>query len=247
MRYLTTSAMLVLALLLCSCAAQKHYLVHHALLENPGTKPTDVKIIPADIEVYEMTAGGIVEEVGDWSASAEKNICSAVIACSDAGVRFELLDTHLLSPDEQEILDQHLALFNIVAGSALWATNPQMRGPWVEKRTHFDYTIGDGLSFLKTKYGYDAGFIVVGRDYISTSGRKAFMVAAMVVGVSIPMGHTYIVAGLVDFETGNVLWFDHAFDPGSTDMRDPESTREFVNYIMNDFKAFIARDDLNAK
>lgn len=247
MRYLTKSAMLILTLLLCSCAGQKRYLVHHTLLEDPGTQPTDVKIIPSNIKVYEITAGGVVEEVGDWSTSAEKNICSAVIACSDDGVRFELLDTTLLSSDERKILDQHLALFDIVAGSVLWATNPQMHGPWAEKRTHFDYTIGDGLSFLKTKYGYDAGFIVMGRDYISTSGRKAFMVAAMVVGVSIPMGHTFIVAGLVDFETGNILWFDHAFDPGSTDMRDPESTQEFVNYIMNDFQSFIARDDPNAK
>ncbi len=240
MRILKNAFPVLLLSIVCSCAIQKPYMVHQSMTPRDASPPKVIALIPNDIQVFEVTAGGVVEKVREWSDAAEKNICTAVAASRDGDLNLQQLDPARLTPVERDTLNQHLALFDIVAGNALWATNPQMGPPWNLKREHFDYTIGNGLSFLRTNYGYDAGLIVTGFDYISTPGRKGMMVAAMFLGVAIPMGHTFIVAGLVDFETGDILWFDHASDPSSTDLREADSTRKFVVNIMADFKAFYA-------
>ncbi len=204
-----------------------------------------VVLLPVDIDVYEFSAGGVREEVPEWSDSAEANIRSALLFTKgEEGQPWaaERVDTSELTAGEREILEEHLALFNLVVVNAYWAALPQ-NGAWHFKRQRFDYSVGEGLSFLKTKYAVDAGLIIIGEDVVSTAGRKAMAVVAALGGVGMPMGHSLLIGGLVDFETGDVLWLNREVSGGATDLRDPESARAFARDLMDGYPGLPERSN----
>ena len=106
---------------------------------------------------------------------------------------------------------------------------------WNFKNEHFDYTLGNGLKFIRTKYQVDAGLIVVGEDLVSSAGRQTAAIVGAVFGVVVPLGHSLLIGGLVDFETGDILWLNHKLAGASTDLRNPESAKSFAAGLMEGF------------
>lgn len=231
-------ALVLVALALAGCASGPTPRVHYTLKDDPQARPlAQVVLLPIDIDVYELSAGGVREEVPEWSDSAEANVRSALLFTKGEESQpwaAERVDTSELTPAEREILEEHIALFNLVAVNAYWTTLPQ-NSAWHFKQDEFDYTLGDGLSFLKTNYEVDAGLIVVGEDVVSSAGRHAMAVVAALGGYSMRMGHSLLIAGLVEFETGDILWLNHEISGGPTDLRDPESARAFARELMEGY------------
>jgi hypothetical protein len=184
-----------------------------------------------------MSAGGVQEEVFEWSRKAEENIRSALLVSRGSGndcCVTRVVDSSSLTPGERERLEEHLALFSTVAANALWLDLPG-NSAWRLKSEHFDYTLGSGLSFLKTSYGVDAGLIILGEDVVSSGGRKAMAVLGATVGVGVPIGHSILVGGLVDFETGDLLWLNRTVSYGGADLRDPASCLDLARKLMEDY------------
>jgi hypothetical protein len=233
--------LLAISLFLEGCATTPTPQVHHSLKEAPGSRTFEqVVLLPVDIDVYEMSAGGVVEEVPEWSKAAEENIRSAVLVSKNASGKScvsRTVNSSELTGGEREILEEHLALFSVVGGFALWAGLPDNKA-WHFKSERFDYTLGSGLGFLKTKYGIDAGLIIVGEDVVATAGRTAAFLVGAALGVGLPMGHTSLIGGLVDFETGDLLWINRSVSGGGTDLRDPESCLLFAKGLMEGYPGF---------
>jgi hypothetical protein len=117
----------------------------------------------------------------------------------------------------------------------MWATLPYNTA-WHFKAEHFDYTLGDGLGFLKEKYDLDAGLVITGEDVVSSSGRKTTAVLGAMVGIAIPLGHSILMGGLVDFSTGDLLWLNHVVSAaGQDDLRDPASCLELAETLMKEY------------
>ena len=78
-RRVARTALLASALLAGAAQAEDtpHW-VHYRLLNGSATLPKKVVVIPASVKVFEVTAGGVEEEVPAWSAEASTNILSAV-------------------------------------------------------------------------------------------------------------------------------------------------------------------------
>ena len=230
--------LLLFVLIITGCATTPNSKLHYSLKQDPGSRPLQqVVLLPVDIDVYEMSAGGVKEEVPEWSKTAETNIRNALVISKDASGACcvtRQVDSSSLTSDEQKIVDEHLALFNTVAANVLWASLPA-NTDWHFKTEHFDYTLGDGLSFLKTKYGLDAGLILLGEDVVSTSGRKTAAFMGAMLGVAIPLGHSVLIVGLVDFSTGDLLWMNHEISTGDADLRDPESCKEMAARLMQEY------------
>ncbi len=249
---ITGLGIVVLALLLGGCATGPGYKLHYTLKDDHASRPIKRAVLmPVDVDVSEMSMGGSVEEVPEWSEQAEDNVRKAVLFVRDPSenkVFVRQVDSSSLQPDEQKKLEEHLALFAIVASNAIWTEQPG-NSAWQFKQEHFDYTIGTGMSFLKDKYDIDAGLIVVGEDVISSSGRKTAAVVGAVFGVGVPLGYTVLVGGLVDFRTGDVLWLNHVIQSGSLDLRDAEDARNFALSLMKgypglpDQKAVVVSDE----
>ena len=248
-RLINTGLLIFLFLVLIN-VVQAEPKVHHTIKKDPTSRPLrQIVFIPVDIDVYELTVGGVIEEVPEWSRKAKENIRSAILFTKEDNSEYyaqKQVDSSALTVEEREILEEHLALFKLVANNALWVTasyNPARSGPaWEFKQKHFDYTLGPGLSFLKTKYDVDAGLLIFGRDVISSNERKAVAIVGAVFGVGVPLGHTMFIAGLVHFSTGDVLWLNQKVSTGAVDLRDPESTRSFIETLVEDYPGFKANE-----
>jgi hypothetical protein len=230
--------LLLMALTVAGCTTGPTAKVHHSLQRDAAARPLEqVVLLPVDVDVYEMSAGGVKEQVPEWSRSAEDNIRAAMLVSKDPRGKCCVtreVDTSALTAEEREIIKEHLALFNLVANNAMWATLPA-NSAWHFKAEHFDYTLGNQLRFLKTRYGIDAGLVIVGEDVVSSAGRKATAVVGAVFGVMVPLGHSVLLGGLVDFDTGDLLWLNYKVAGGGTDLRDPGSCLALARELMQGY------------
>lgn len=231
------SIFIFLVLILSGCAAPQKYAVNPAFANaSPAHKPAKVLLLPANINVMEISAGGVVEKVDAWEAQAKSNIRQSLLKLTGSGQNFNLVELPEISATEKEAIDQYLAFYELVGGDA-FIFGRSADPAWQHKKSNFDYTLGDGLRFLKQKTGADAALFVVGSDQISTGGRKAAMVLGAMVGVAIPAGMTFVSIGLVDLDSGNILWLNYDLGGGHWDIRDPSDTDKLVANILKDYPA----------
>jgi hypothetical protein len=211
-------------------AAETPHWVHYKWLVNKPVLPKKVVVLPVNIEVVEVSAGGVEEEVPDWSKEASQSVFKALSAAirKQQGMK-EVTPPHL-SGDSAGNLDEHLALYKVVVNTA-------SKIGWEHKIRRFDYAIGPGLRAVADQTGADAAIMVYGRDHVSTAGRKARAVAGHIPFVNIftgpapTLGHSYIHIGMVDLRTGDLLWMNSEYREGSTNLRDPADAAKMVNEI----------------
>lgn len=229
LRQLIGAVMLVAASLMAIPAYAAMSATNPALLRSADSRPNKVVLLPPQVFVYELSAGGVSTRKADWEATARANLSSAAIRLArDAGL-FEVTPAPSLDPVVQEQLDAHIGLYDRVADS-IFVYGRGEKSAWAHKKEEFDYTIGPGLAFLREQTGADAALIVLGSDYISSSGRKAAFVVGLALGVVMPLGQSFISAGVVDLKTGDVQWM--GFDSSSSmDTRNPENVDELMQKL----------------
>lgn len=240
--------LLVLLLLVAAPANAISYRVHQSLLAASARPvPAKVVLLPMDVKVSEITAGGVVEEEPDWTKKAIANIEQGLRKYDETNPQLQIVASPQLTSAELETTKEHLALYNIVAGNAYWTTTFGGSG-WRHKRERFDYTLGTGLAFLKARTGADAGLVVIGRHQIATGGRVAASVlAALFGGVIVPTSSNFLTMGVVDFASGDILWLSYTPGARGKEMRDADETAREVRKMMEDFpglegyRKFIAR------
>ena len=221
---------LVAASVLATPALAAMSAVNPALTQNPAARPKKVMLLPPQVFVYELSAGGVPTRMADWEATARDNLVAAANRLThEAG--FELLPAPALDPQLGDQLEAHMGLYERVAQS-VFVYGRGDQDAWAHKQNEFDYTLGPGLAFLREQTGADAALIVLGSDYISSGGRRAAFIAGLALGVIMPLGQSFITAGIVDLTTGDVLWM--SFDSSATmDSR----TRTDVDALMHDLYA----------
>jgi hypothetical protein len=225
---------------LAGCAATPNASLHESIAGKAEQRmPRKMLLLPADIRVHEISAGGVVEKVDDWTISASNHAMKSVREIAGSKSLFEPKEVPALADPEKQVLDQHLALYELVAASADFSKSGPF-APWRERAKNFDYTLGPGLTELAERSDLDAALIVIGSDYISSSGRKATMalgiLAAALTGVAvIPVGGTaYVSVGVVDLKSGNLLWF--ATSRGQTDdMRQEQQVRAVLDKLFTGY------------
>jgi hypothetical protein len=218
---------------LAACATPEKTLQHQSLRDKGAQPmPRKVLLIPPDVRVSEISAGGVVEEVPDWTRQANGHMRSTLSAIAGE-LKMEALAPPRLSPERQESLEQHMALYDLVAGNAFFAgrnTDPA----WSHKKQAFDYSIGPGLAFLPEQAGTDAALFIIGADYISSSNRKAAMLVGALFGVAIPGGISYLTAGVVDLRSGDLLWLNYEVDQ-TTDLREAKDADGLLRKVFSTY------------
>jgi hypothetical protein len=225
---------LALVALLLSCAlatpaqaADTPHWVHYRLLNKSATLPKKVVVIPASVKVFEVTAGGVEEEVPDWSNEASSNVLKAVSSAFTKKAGMQEITMPRLPAAETAIVNEHMALYQLVVNTAAGSGLKH-------KLRHFDYGIGPGLAALLSKTGADAVVMVYGRDYASTAGRKTKAVLGKIpivnifTGGEVALGHSFIHIGLIDLKTGDLLWMNSKYDDGSSNLRAYDDAEDMV-------------------
>lgn len=219
-----------------SYAATTPHWVHYTLLQGEPKLPKKVVVLPVNIEVVEVTAGGVEEEVPDWSAEASNSVLKALSAKIKNEPSLKEVKLPRLSKKNNRNVDEHIALYKLVVNTAASLN-------WEHKARRFDYSIGPGLKLLRKKTGADAAILVYGQDEVSTTGRKAKAVISRIpfvgalAGPPPTLGHSYIHVGVVDLKTGNLLWMNSEYQDGATDLRNHDDAKELVNTIFEWYPA----------
>lgn len=189
-------------------------------------------VLPPDLKLYQLGASAVTtHEIPEWSQQAEANALASMRQFLADGTRFAPVELPALDEAELKLLDEHLALADTVAYTAF--INKQFGGkPWLHKQgAGFDYTLGDGLRFLRERSGADLAVFAVGVDSISTGGRAAMGILAFALaGAVVGGGQTFMMIGVVELDTGKILWLNHR-SKGS-DLRERDNVHEYLDALL---------------
>lgn len=188
-----------------------------------------VVIVPADMELFSISAGGVLEPKADWTDAAQRNFRTALLARkSDLGAAV----TELQESDMDDLAELN-ALHGAVAESVFFHhMSGRLKLP--TKNDQLLWSLGDAVKALREKTGADYALFFWVRDSYASAERKAAMVALALVGVGLPGGRQIGYASLVDLQSGRVVWFNNLLRP-SGDLREPQPARETVEVLLKGF------------
>lgn len=193
-----------------------------------------VLLMPTDITLYELTAGGLQEPKADWTASARTHLLAAL--------QDELAKDHIrlvaywppnTDPSKQYAYIQLAKLHNLV-GVTILKHRLGLGPPLPTKHGVFDWSLGAGARVLHQDSGADYGLFLFIQDSYATAGRKAIMAVAAVGGVVVPGGRQLGFASLVDLASGDIVWFNW-LPNGTHDLRDADSARKAIRELLAGF------------
>jgi len=201
----------------------------------PGTR---VLLMPPDIELYELTAGGLGEPKAAWTVPAKQYVEEALRA--ELGAKNTNLQVYQRpeNPSKEYAHQQLIKLHDAVGGSIFLhqiLRQPNMSLP--TKKGKFDWSLGEGVNTLREEFNADYAMFMFLRESYKTAGRVAVTVVTgiLTLGHVVPgQGQRGGFASIVDLRTGNILWFNHVFGfPG--DLREAKGAQSAVKYLLTGF------------
>lgn len=228
---------LPLIFLLCGCTST---LRKSSSFDFVFSRAKTVAVMPPDIEVYRLTAGGIRELIDEWSERSKKITQEALKKYLGERYGFEIIfiSEDWLKENHKDNWVSNKALYNAVAMSSLLHAYP---GPNVfrSKLLNFDYTLGKKVNELATICNADTILFVNGFDHEATAGRVALMVWNIMVGAFtgvtiIPLNPSFMSMGLVDGETGDLIWFKVSPSNSEYSFRNEGNINTLVEWMTRD-------------
>ena len=202
----------------------------------PGAKR--IVVLPVEFTVYEKSVSGI-EAVPDWSERAQFALNDAAAGMLRQDNRFDIVTMPTFQGETEALLREHVEFFKIVTDCV---TNVIQYGgkAWQEKRTNFDYTLGDGLAFLADAAQADYALIVVGAQIKQTGGSIFMQVLAAAGGYAVAGGGTFVAIGVVNLRTGDLAWFNwkmggELFGMTGSDVREPATALAVVTKMFEEY------------
>lgn len=223
----------LLALALCGCAQINAHSTGRALAER--TAPARVMLMPPDVILSELTAGGLTEPRADWTEAARGHVSHALalaLAERDAAVV-----PYEAPPAAAEALRHaHDQLFKLHAtvGQSILIHQYGQGAQLPTKADGFEWTLGPGARGLAAPEPADYALFVFLRDSYATAGRVALIITAALLGVGLQGGVQVGFASLVDLNSGDIVWFSRLIS-GSGDLRTAEPAAHAVAQLLRGF------------
>ncbi|WP_395688417.1 hypothetical protein [Caenimonas koreensis] len=191
-----------------------------------------IVVVPPDMELFSISAGGVQEPKADWTQAAQTHFKSGLAAQS------KMLGQTAADLTERDMDEfaQINALHGAVAESVFLH---HMLGNALKlptKNDQLDWSMGDAVKPLRDKTGADYAVFFWVRDSYASSERKAAMVALALLGVGITGGTQIAYASLVDLRDGRVVWFN-VLRRASGDLREAAPALETVDALLKGFPA----------
>jgi hypothetical protein len=204
------------------------------LAPNFSARPQESKlvVVPVDIELFSLSAGGVTEPKADWTQNATKHFNSSLKAKSN------LLGANVSNLQESD-LDEFAELNSLhgaVATSVFIHHMLAAAGGLPTKEGKLLWSLGDAVKPLREKTGADYALFTWVRDSYASAERKAAIVVMAVLGVGLAGGTQIGYASLVDLKTGQVVWFNN-LARGSGDLREEKPALETVEALLKGFPA----------
>lgn len=221
-------ASLVLVLAACAPAIQRQT----PQLQRAERIPRIV-VMPIDVELSQLTAGGVNEPHAEWTEAAFKNMRAALEAEAKARkVALVDFDPDRGTPEDRETSADLVKLHRAVGVSILvHQYTPELALP--SKQGKFDWSLGPAVQAIAKSHDAEYALFLFVRDSYATAGRVAVIVVGALLGVGVPGGSQIGFASVVDLKTGDIVWFNRLVRP-SGDLRTPEAAGETVRALVSD-------------
>ncbi|MCC6608983.1 MAG: hypothetical protein IT515_04805 [Burkholderiales bacterium] len=220
-----------MAALLAGCAAPVQRQAPE-LRREAGTTPTIV-VMPLDVELAEITAGGVEEPRAEWTDAALKHMRAALDAEAQArGVKLVEFVPERGTPDDRETSIDLIKLHRAVGGAVL--VHQYLEGLALpSKDGKFDWSLGPSVAAISRSQHADYALFLFVRDSYASAGRVAMIVVGALLGVGVPGGSQVGFASVVDLKTGDIVWFNRLVR-GQGDLRTPDAAAETVRALVSD-------------
>jgi hypothetical protein len=231
MKYLVRIATVIaIMFLVAACATQSQTSVQGVNFV-PGK--TKIALMPLDVNLYRLTAGGVLEPRADWTESANVHVATAIDNMrQERGLLLTNFKEDDLAPGHQQLISQVVKLHRVVGNEILVQQRvPALRPP--TKEGNFNWSIGPHAQLVRQKTGADYGLFVSLKDSYSSGGRVALNILTTVLfGVSSGGGTQVGYASLVHLQTGNIVWFG-SLARGTGDLRTAEPAQSAINDLFS--------------
>lgn len=205
-----------------------------APLDRP-TAGAKILLVPIDVELAELSAGGVLEPHAEWTDNAKRHMLDALDRQALArSISFVKLGEPHEGMAEADLFAQLEALHGVV-GRSIMVHEYEDRAELPNKRGRFDWSLGASAARLGEAYGTEyALFILVRDSYTSTGRAAAIILAAALLRVPMLGGSQIGFASLVDLKTGNIVWFNRLSRP-TGDLRTATPAEETVRTLLSEF------------
>jgi len=165
-----------------------------------------IVVLPPEFVVY-LAGVGATEPLPEPTKAAKENLQASAASALQGRSGFRLVELPQLDESAQATLREHVELFKIIAMTLDFTVKTGGK-PWQDVRDRTDYSIGDGLEFLRERSGADYAFVMAGLEQRQTGGSifLQIMVAAAG-GVVAAGGGSYVYCGVIDLRTGQLIWY----------------------------------------
>lgn len=236
---LAAFALLAAALVLSGCAtATSHSTAkfHSGATRNIAQISTTA-VVPPEIKLHQLSAGGVREQREDWTESARTN-ARATLESMRPETMVYIKDIHLTPEITAEIAEVQ-ALYRTIDANITLFGNPMVGLPTAGR---FDFSVGS-VDRICEAVGADALLLIYGEDDYFTGSRKfmtglgvvASIAATALTGNAVLMtpssGTEHISATLVARD-GTLLWYEVLGAGRIGDLRDEEGLRTTIHNLL---------------
>lgn len=194
-----------------------------------------IALMPLDVLLSEMTAGGVNEANAVWTEQAKKNLLEG-IRQNPVFSKTEIVEVIMppLNAPEEKVFISFQRLHSSV-GNAILAHSYQPALALPTKGSRLDWTMGPLSQELKEKTKTRYALFLHVNDSYASAGRVALIVtSALLFGVAPSGGVQSGFASLVDLETGDIVWFNH-IARNAGDLRSAASAQESIDALFLGF------------
>lgn len=191
-----------------------------------------IVLMPTDIELFEVSAGGILEPKAEWTESAIRHFKSAL---TEKKKSLGVVSVELGERDVDDVAEVNALHAAVARAIAMHHFGPGFfRLPTKESR--LDWSMGEAaVRGIKEKTGADYALFTWMRDSYASGERIAATILLALVGIGIAPGGMQVgYASLVDLNTGQVLWFNRLMR-GTGDLREADKARETLEALLVQF------------
>jgi hypothetical protein len=215
-----------------ACASVNVQRAEPEIQRDTGEKPTIV-VMPLDVELGELTAGGVVEPHSAWTEAALTNMRAALDDQAEVyNVTLVDYEPQLGTPAERATSVELIRLHRAVGGSVLLHHYlPAYALP--SKAEALDWSLGPAVDAISRTHDADYALFIFVRDNYTTAGRMAVMLVGGLMGAYIPGGSQVGFASVVDLSSGDIVWFNRLVRT-TGDLRSPETAAETVRTLVSD-------------
>lgn len=221
---------LALGLALAACAT-RNFTAVDALDRNRGHPR--ILVMPPDVELFELSAGGVHELNAQWTRQGRANLAAAIGEHLRAhGTTFVEYSPPPEASPAFDTFDQLQKLHGAI-GTSIRFYHLVEASRLPSKQGKFDWSLGPATATLGTFGDADYALFIHLRDSYASPGRAVVQVAAAALfGVVIPGGIQTGHASLVDLKTGQVVWYNF-LHRDSGDLREAKPARETVAMLLD--------------